>query len=191
MEINEIELTFKDTELIERFYNLLINEFKTTNEIDTLDNLIYRLENKPNPDISIAKVYVNDRDELLGGILYDYYKDINVIGIQFIVINPKFKCQGIANIIYKRMISVYQYNLKFVFIEVDKGSNCKGFWEHLGFRDTKILYIRPSLDGKKLCDYLELWYKDYNGSVLQKKDIDAFIRQYEEYAIKLPKKINN
>ncbi len=188
MEINEIELTYKDTDLIKKFYELLSSEFTDPNELDSLDNLIYRLENKPNQDISVVKVYLNENKELLGGIIYDYYSEIKTIGLQFIVVNQKFRKQDIATILYKRMISVYQYNLKYVFIEVNKQSNCKEFWSKLGFKDTKMLYIQPALEGKLPCDYFELWIKEYNNSVLNKRDIDNFIEYYDRYAIELPKK---
>lgn len=188
MEINEIELTYKDTDLIKKFYNLLSSEFTDPNELDSLENLIYRLENKPNPDISVVKIYLNENKELLGGVMYDYYSDIQTIGLQFIVVNPKFRKQNIATIMYKRMASIYQYSLKFVFIEVNKHSNCKDFWSKLGFKDTSILYIQPALEGKLPCDYFELWIKEYNNNVLNKRDIDNFIEYYDKYAIELPKK---
>lgn len=188
MEINEIELTYKDTDLIKKFYNLLSSEFTDPNELDSLENLIYRLENKPNPDISVVKIYLNENKELLGGVMYDYYSDIQTIGLQFIVVDPKFRKQNIATIMYKRMISIYQYTLKYVFIEVDKQSGYKEFWSKFGFKDTSILYIQPALEGKLACDYFELWSKEYNNSILNKRNIDNFIDYYDRYAIELPKK---
>lgn len=188
MEINEFELTYKDTDLLKKYYNMLLDEFKDPNEIDTFDNLIYRLKNKPNPDISVVKVYLNEDKELLAGIMYDYYEPIQTIGLQFLVVNPKYRNQDIGSIIYKRMTSIYKYHLKFVFIEVDKSGDTKGFWSKLGFKDTGILYIQPVLEGKFPCDYFELWCNDYNDFFLQKKDVDNFIEYYDKYAIELPKK---
>ena len=188
MEINEIELTYKDTDLLKQYYKLLTDEFKDSNELDTFDNLVYRLKNKENPDITVVKVYLNEDKEILAGIIYDYYAPIQSIGLQFIIVNPKFKKQDIGKIVYKRMASAYMYHLKFVFIEVDKSGYSKPFWEKLGFKDTKMLYIQPALEGKLPCDYFELWVKEYNNYVLNKKDIDNFIEYYDKYAIELPKK---
>ena len=188
MEINEIELTYKDTDLLKQYYKLLTDEFKDSNELDTFDNLVYRLKNKENPDITVVKVYLNEDKEMLAGIIYDYYEPIQSIGLQFIIVNPKFRKQDIGKIVYKRMTSVYTYHLKFVFIEVDKSGYSKPFWEKLGFKDTKMLYIQPALEGKLPCDYFELWVKEYNNSVLNKRNIDNFIEYYDKYAIELPKK---
>ncbi len=120
MEINEIELTYKDIDLLKQYYKLLTDEFKDPNEMDTFDNLVYRLKNKENQDITVVKVYLNEDKEMLAGITYDYYKPIQSIGLQFIIVNPKFRKQDIGKIVYKRMTSIYKYHLKFVFSEVDK-----------------------------------------------------------------------
>lgn len=180
MEINEFELTYKDTDLLKQYYNMLLDEFKDPNELDSFENIVYRLENKTTPDISVIKVYLNENKELLGGINYDYYKDINSIGLQFIIVNPKYRNQDIGGIILKRMISLYKYNLKFVFIEVDKDSKYKQFWAKLGFKDTRIMYIQEALNGKDPCDYFELWYKPFNNSILNEKDINRFLELYKK-----------
>ena len=188
MEINEFELTYKDTDLLKQYYDMLLDEFKDPNELDSFENIVYGLENKTTPDISVIKVYLNENKELLGGITYDYYKDINSIGLQFIIVNPKYRGQDIGSIILKRMISLYKYNLKFVFIKVDKDSKYKQFWTKLGFKDTRIMYIKEALDGKDPCDYFELWYKPFNNSIFNEKDISMFLDLYKKHAIELPKK---
>lgn len=189
MTIDEFELTYKDTDLLKQFYNMLTTEFKDPNEIDTFENLVYRLENKTNPDISVVKVYLNENKEMLGGTIYDYYSDIKTMGCQFTVINPKYRDHGIGSMIHRRKYELYRYYIKFMFMKLDKNSIYKDYWYNLGFRNTNIIYIQPALsENKDPCDYFELWYKPFNGAVLNMKDIDNFIEHYNKYAIELPKK---
>jgi len=139
---------------IKNFYNQLLLPMFIDDEIDSLDNFISYTKNQTK--LCKFNILVSTcKQKFYGGVVFDYYKDINCILIEYISTLKEFRGIGIASNFIDTIQKKYKVN--YIIIEVenpqiistDEAKNRFLFWQNRGFRIVDFKYIQPPLDDNK------------------------------------------
>ena len=132
-----------DEQKIASFYDFYKNYFPPE-ERDTLTNM-KKLAKKSLkvPEWEYTIIEVIDKEEKVGGIIYDWFSDINVLIIEFVFIAEAYRHHKIA----KRLIDRLKHKIPniTILIEVEKDGLAKPFWEKINFSVISENYIQPPI----------------------------------------------
>ena len=150
-----IKINFDNKEhisILTRFYNeLYILEFTDEDEIDTLENIIYQSKRiiKEYKYYCIIALYEN---EIIGGIIGDYFCECNCGIIEFIVVNQKKRRLHIASNLMSNLFNYFNEDAKLYYNDKKKCIDyCFFECENPNKVDSKI---------KNYCiDRLHIWNK--------------------------------
>ena len=136
-----------DDEKIADFYQFYKNYFPP-HERDTLESMLQLAHNSAkNTDWDYNIIEIADESSFIGGLVYDYFKDINVIVIEFIFIIEKFRSKSIVRQVFdyleKKIPDVV------ILVEVDKDSPNIDFWRKKGFSIIQTDYIQPKISNNE------------------------------------------
>lgn len=217
LSFHEIKIDFEPSlELLSRFYvSIYLPNFPNENERETLDNFIRYLNNEKNGvngknhyHILIATI----QGEIAGGIIGDYFAEINSGVFEFIVVNEKYRRNQVGARLIEEMTNIFNNDAKkyqkgkvdYIFIETEnpfeisveireKALQTLEFWRRQRFFALDFKYIQPSIDsGKQPVEHLFLAVKicrsDLNEDKLDKDILKQFLSFYAKYAmsIKVP-----
>ena len=168
----EIQNITNNNQKITAFYSIYKKYFPTS-ERETLANmkkLAKASSTVSNWDYTILEL-TNEENSIAGGVVYDWFSDINVIVIEYIFTLEAFRHKKIArNLVY--FIKQKTPNA-IVLIEVEKNGLSKPFWEKLGFFVISEDYIQPPISKKE---------KSFDGLVIMSntviKNLDHILKNY-------------
>ena len=156
---------------ITNFYNQLLLPMFIDDEIDSLDNFISYTKNQTKLR-KFKIIAYTCKQKFCGGIVFDYYKDINCILIEYISTLNEFRGKGIASNLIDRICK--KYKADYIIIEVenpqiidtDEAKNRFLFWQNRGFKLVDFKYIQPPLDNtKNKVEHMNIMCKNCTDSV--------------------------
>lgn len=214
LDVKFVNINFNDFEslgILGRFYcELYIKEFPDANERETLDNIInqakYFQSSSTNTYHCVLAIV---GQEIVGGIIGDYFSDCNCGVIEFVVVEQDKRKQHIGSGLISNLINFFnkdakkilsgQRNIDYCFFEVenpdkvreDMKENCirrLQFWKKKAAKIINVDYIQPALDSEKEpVDYLYLGIMVENISLsensLPRDVLLKFVDNYFTYAI--------
>ena len=132
-----------DTKKIDAFYEFYKNYFPAP-ERDTLESmkkLSLNSATTKNWDYNIIEI--KNKDSFVGGMIYDWFSDIDLLIIEYIFILENYRNQSIA----KQVISnlAHKKQNATILIEVEKDAPSKDFWKKLEFSVISTDYIQPKI----------------------------------------------
>lgn len=174
----------------EFYYKIYKFAFLDENECETYDNLINYLKKS-------SKNYVHlleDNERILGGMIFDYFSDINSIIIEYIAVLPEKQRNKLGTYLYNEVINQFKKtnNVKYVFAEIEnpdknKPMNYLFFWSSLKFKILDFDYYQPPLEiNKKEVDTLNLiGYSFENKKTFESDLIIKVLINYAQYAFNI------
>jgi len=132
-----------DEQKITAFYSFYKKYFPPQ-ERDTLHNMKALAQKSVSiPGWTYVIQEVMDKDEPVGGLIYDWFSDINVLIIEFVFIAKAYRHHRIAQRLIERLI--HKIPDITILIEVEKESPAKEFWRKIGFSALRTPYIQPPI----------------------------------------------
>lgn len=145
-----------------QFYTSVYMEcFPNVNERETFDNLLgYLKQAKGQNDYTYHILLLKDRNKVIGGAIFDYFKRTNSAIIEFIAIKKDLQSCGIGTRIFKKIQLILSYqankfkkrNVDNIFCEIDSPEYSTAsikkylyFWNKNNFRHIDFPYIQPAL----------------------------------------------
>lgn len=194
----EIKYNIDSIKILTDFYNgIFVENFPDENERDSLENIIkYIKVNEFNSLLSRIIIYKYN-NEIIGGIIFDYFQEISSIAVEFIVTSKKYSGQGIGTFILNNIVNLlknkYKKNIEWLFIEIEDPQKIKidnlsylYFWKKLHMKIIDFNYIQPALSSEKTpVEHLLLCVKNLKLDVfsISKEIVKKFIFLYAKHAI--------
>lgn len=195
-----------------KFYNDILLESFPSEQIESYDQLLDTLNKKKNGFFgknSYHILIIYDNENILGGIIYDYFIDSNTGMIEYIATSKKYRKAGIAS--YAFSIACKNLNetavkngyssISFICCELEKvifkEKSNHYFWKKFGFKKLDFDYIQPSLDkGKPLVRDMTLGIitnsidAPFYDSCISKDILKSILYDYSYYTMRIenPKK---
>ncbi|GHU68430.1 hypothetical protein AGMMS49983_21060 [Clostridia bacterium] len=189
-------------DLLIRFYHeLFVPSFPNENERESLENILYYIENSSNDFndlLSRTLIFTDVENRVVAGIIFDYFEEIRAYAIEFIVVDKNFQGKGIASKVNELAVSMiteqYKKELEWLVIEIENPKKVTNgdfsylyFWKKQHMKLVDFEYIQPALSGnKEPVTTLLLCVKNLrNNSVrtIHKKLIERFVDLYAKHAI--------
>lgn len=182
----------------EYYDNIYQKCFPIRDEAETPENLLYYLSN-PDPNCICTLMIVRqlETNEIVGGSIFNYFKEYNIGIISYISIREDLQSHGLGTILYNRIMEQYDYQSQlnnhdkvyFVFGEVENNSDQKvfNFYNKFKFKKLDFHYIQPPLSPDKNA-VNNLWFIANtvdNEMELQKEDILHSIHAYMKYCMQI------
>lgn len=208
----EISKENKDwIKLLSEFYTSVYMESFPEDERETFDNLLHYLSQADENDqykyhISVAK---NEKGEIIGGAIYDYFSSINSGAIEFIVVKKDQQSIGLGSKIYEHIIKILSRDahefknstLKNIYCEIDSPETSLQsvkkylfFWNKNNYKKIDFKYVQPSLSqDKKPVEGLWLVVApiDSTETEISKDELIEFLRCYLKYCMQIEKPEEN
>lgn len=213
MEYIEIDVNNKESlKIFEKFYKEILSCSFNINELETQEQLIDTLNKKNNGFFGKNSYHIIvffDKNNIVGGIIYDYFMKENCGLIEYIVTNPNLKRSGFASKIFEKTCILLNEESKrngyskldFVCCEVEKKINGKKenhyFWEKYSFKPLDFEYLQPPLEeGKELVTFMEFGiildapYIKYEKNYIERELLKEILFDYSYYTMRIdnPKK---
>ena len=128
---------------IDVFYDFYKNYFPPF-ERDTIQSIKKLSRNSSKiTDWYYNIIEITDNDNFVGGLIYDYFMDINVIVIEFVFIVETYRHKSII----KKMLNYLEQKMPDAVIlgEVEQNSPNVEFWKNKGFSVISTDYIQPKI----------------------------------------------
>ncbi len=214
LDIHPVSLDDKmSLRLLSQFYvDVYLDNFPDPNERETLDNFLMYLQNdasgkngKNHYHILIATL----NDEIVGGIIGDYFHEINSGVFEFLVINEKLRRKRAGSRLIEEMENIFNIdarkhgykNVDYIFIETEHPNKVEealkpmaletvNFWHKQKFSAIDFNYLQPSIDtGKKEVSHLILGVKSCqkhnNHNYIPSNIVNSFVHNYAKYAMSI------
>lgn len=193
------------------YFEIYVNQFPDENERETLENIIRqakRLEEKKTVCMYHCILLIKNL-EVVGGIIGDYFKNINCAAIEFVTISDEHRRRGYATKLINKFIGQCNLNAKnftdnkkidFYFFEVEKKEDTGSiaereirskrleFWADNSAKILNFKYSQPSLDStKEVVEGLSLGVRfiERKEEYLEGDFILEFLREYFVYAFNM------
>jgi len=203
----------KSMELLSRFYvSIYLNNFPDENERETLDNFIQYLNNEKEGKNGRNHYHIlicTIEGEIAGGIISDYFEEINSAVFEFIVVNEKYRRKHVGARLIDEMTNIlnndsnkYNHNnVDYIFIETEnptevhdeiksKATQTVEFWRRQRFLAIDFKYIQPSIgSGKQAVEHLFLAVKlckpSLDEKTIKSSLLKKFLSFYAKYAMSI------
>ena len=202
-----LEVDIKNKESISalgNFYTeVYMDCFPNEDERETFDNLLWYLRqaantNEYNYHIVLA---IDENDDVIGGGIFDYFKDTNAGVIEFLAVKSDMQTSGIGTQIYKKVYSTLvadaykneKQKLASIFCEIDSPEYSRAsikkylyFWNKQGYKHLDFSYIQPSLSSaQEAVDGLWFTVANVNGESITGDYVLQVIFDYMKYAMQI------
>lgn len=187
-----------EVENLQAFYTSVYTKcFTDINECERLADMIKYLVRSQSSGCwtYTIQIAVNEFNESVGGVIYDYIHDTNTGFIEFLCVHEEFRREGYASLIFDEVVKDLNEQSKklgytgvhYIFAEMDKGSEVARFYASKGLRKLELDYIQPALSTDKApVTYLQLNATNLDGSIEFDKDIVlSSILSYFSYAFNI------
>jgi hypothetical protein len=209
----------KSIELLSKFYvGIYMGNFTDNNERESLDNLLHYLENEQLGKIEKNHYHIllaTIGEEVVGGIVANYFDDINSGVIEFLVVDEKFRRKNIGNNLIEGMTNILNRDsfhhkskgIDYIFIEVDhpklvdpvispKAKKTIAFWHKQRFLALNFNYIQPSIgNGKDPVRHLLLGVKlckqGLDENSIPSDVLVKFLYNYAQFSMSIEKPEND
>lgn len=152
------------------FYNEIYSKnFSSLDEKESLENLIFYLSQSNSNCINHIVLVKDERGKVIGGCVFDFFKQTNVAIFEFITIEKESQNKGIGKQTFNHCLEILnaeaqQINkrpLSFIFCEIEKQKENEKkphlyFWNSLNFKLIDFDYAQPPLSKDKNSVY-DLW----------------------------------
>jgi len=187
-----------------------VTSFTDKNERESLDNILdYLIKKKDGwyEKNNYHVILVQKNNEIVGGLICDYFSGSNCGAIEFIVVDTDCQFKGIGTALYEQAIERLQKDAKsagnvsmdYIFCEIEKvadytdikGMNYLWFWDKKGYKKLRLDYIQPSLDSNKDGVFsLDLVATKINSAIavdmyMVINKLKAFLYDYAKYAMRI------
>lgn len=201
------EVTVKNKEALSKLGNfyteVYMDCFPNDDERETFDNLItyLRLAEKANGYKYHILLAIDENDEVIGGGIFDYFKDTNAGVIEFLAVRSDMQTSGIGTLIYKKVSAILSedaYNngkqkLSNIFCEIDSPEYSKAsvkkylyFWNKQGYKHLAFSYIQPSLSpSQESVDGLWFTVANLSNKSISGNYVLQVIYDYMKYAMQI------
>ena len=205
LKFREIDIKNKDDiTALGKFYTEVYMEcFPNADERETFDNILLYLRQAEN-----AKDYnyhillaIDENDDVIGGCIFDYFKDTNAGVIEFLAVKTDLQSSGIGTQIYKKVFSVLsadsyknrKQKLSNIFCEIDSPEYSKAsikkylyFWNRHSYRRLGFSYIQPALSAtQEAVRGLWLAVANISNSEVSGEYVLRVIYDYMKYAMQI------
>lgn len=148
-------------EKLKEFYKEVLIPNFDVDELETYEQIIERARDFEEDGSYFIQVVLDENENVLGGIVYDYFKDTNSGFIEYIATNGRYRQKGVGSKLLEKATSELNKiatsngleRIDFLAGEVEKQINGKQakhyFWEKYGFKPLNFKYIQPPLDENK------------------------------------------
>ena len=189
-----------------RFYTDIYMEcFPDDNERESFDHLLsYLKQSESSSDYKYHIVLAKDESEnIVGGCIFNYYKDSNSGVIEFLAVKSDLQSGGIGSEIYKHVISVMEADayknrksfLSCVFCEIDSPEYSKSgikkylyFWDKNGYKHLDFQYVQPPLSATQSPVY-GLWLTvmplRVQGKTIPGETVLSVLHDYLKYGMEI------
>ena len=162
MRFIKVDPTNKNSlELFSRFYNdIFVGAFTNEDECESLDSFFGYINEYGSNSLFVQILLVCMGENIVGGIIFDYYSDIKTLVIEFIVIDDMYRGNGIAieliNHVIAYLASEHGKVVEWIFIEIENPEYVKdnnfsyfSFWKKFNMKALDFTYIQPALSPDK------------------------------------------
>ena len=186
--------TKKDIEL---YYNELLFPMFPSEERDDLKNLLYYTK-KQTALHKFKMLAAFEKNQIAGGVVFDYYKDTNCVLMEYISTKKEFRGLGVASVLLDKVTK--KYKADYIIIEVedpkkiqtDEAVNRLAFWKNRGFKEIDFDYVQPPINKAKpevqnmliMCKVLNDKYKT---NTLPAHILEQTLKNYFSYSMRLKK----
>lgn len=206
-EIKATKIDKRDTEsinLFRRFYTGVFAEgFQNENEYiplnDVLSWLYSDLYDSGKTSIIVFTVESSLNPIIVGGVIFDYFDEINIIGLEFIVVSSAYRRHGLGTYFMNYILEDVQSNIgkapEWVIAEVEPTNFIMHrYINNDGWLKIGMDYKQPSLSESQ--SEVELWLiakpiGDKKGTTISTRIIKEFILNYAKYAMHITNPITN
>ena len=147
----------KTLQMFERFYHdVFVKAFTNKDECVLYEDFLKCInEYRPGELFVRILMFCND-DDVIGGIVFDYFDDIKTLTVEFIVVASEYQGKGMATKILdftKSYISCqYGKTIEWIIIEIENPAFIENgdysylyFWEKCNMKKIDFSYIQPAL----------------------------------------------
>ncbi len=175
--------------LFDDFYNKILVSSFAKDQIENYEQFLNNLNNKDSYFITL----VLNKDEVVGGIIYDYLKQTNSGFIEYIAVKKDHTNNNIGSNLLNQAISILNQKsdkkIDFLFCELEQEINGKQpkhyFWQKFGFKKIDFDYIQPPLDDLKkpvfIMDFGYLSFVKTDKKITKQLLIDVLNEYYVDY----------
>lgn len=164
MKYMEVNPDNNSLEIFGKFYKEILKSSFGEDELETYEQSLNTLEKSRRGGHGLNSyhiIIILEEENILGGVIYDYFINTNTGIIEYIATNQRVKQRGIASyafqVVNELLNKEAQKNgferIRYITCEVEKEIDGKKsnhyFWEKFGFRPLDFHYIQPPLDEKK------------------------------------------
>lgn len=210
--IKYTEIDFDNREsmgLLGRFYcELYVKEFPDENERESLDNMIKQAKRiGKEKECEYHCIIATMGNEIVGGIIGDYFVKDNSGVIEFVVVSPERRHQRIGTRLVSNLVDFFNADalnhngkskIDYYFFEVEDPKKMENetarnicemrlaFWNKMNSKILGMKYIQPPLEkGKGSVDYLHLAIcvinQELNYSGIDKEKVLSFLAEFFKY----------
>jgi len=94
-----------------------------------------------------AIIEITDKEKKVGGLIYDWFPEVDTLVIEFIFVAEEYRHHKIAKRLVERL--VHKIPTVTIIVETEKDGDAKNFWKRLGFKQQRYTYIQPALHKNK------------------------------------------
>ena len=163
--IRYIEVDVENDEslrVFERFYHeVFIEAFTNEDEIVPYEGFLHLLRknarnNAKGNDLLVHILIFLDGDEIVGGIVIDYFHDIKTLAVEYIVVAKPYQRRGLATKFYDfvqaHVTQQYGKTIDWIIIEIEDPAFVESgdfsylyFWKKCNMKKIDFPYIQPAL----------------------------------------------
>ncbi|MCL2378352.1 MAG: GNAT family N-acetyltransferase [Defluviitaleaceae bacterium] len=207
--INCIVVSPQNKESLDKFqtfYHGVYREaFPNQDECESYENFINYIHEYGSGKLYVHILIFYTGDDIVGGMVIDYFDDIKTMAIEFIVVAKKYQRQGLARKMMKYteqyLINRHNKEIEWTIIEVenpklvpvDENSNIY-FWDKCKFKTIDFTYIQPALSpAQKPVEILLLcaYHHFSNAGLIGVEHVKAFLKLYSHYAMGIADPLGN
>ena len=203
LSINIIDLHHRD--LLSIFHaGIYSNSFSNPDERETLQNLMHYLEvSRQTADWDFQVILAqNSENEIIGGVVFDYFADVNATVVEFLCVDGRKRREGIGSCLWEQIImqsdklaSHHGKNrVSEIYCEVDSPEISPDarlvhlkFWKNKSFQRLDFDYIQPALS-KDTQPVKGLWFLclsrfKQNKNAVTAQQVERVLWNYIRYAM--------
>jgi len=181
------------------YYDVYVKAFPNPDECESYENLIAYIDKYGESDLYVHILLFYTKEDIVGGVIFDYFDDIKTLAIEFIVVADKYQRRGLAGkmIDYTKtyLKDVHHRLVEWMIIEIDNPQYVESsdfsymyFWDKCNMRAIDFNYIQPALSPNQnpvevllLCARKE----SHDSNLIEREHVKKFLTLYAHYAMKI------
>ena len=211
----ELSHSAGDNELLERFYHgVYVEEFPDPDERESLENMTEYLRLKEQGWYGANNYHIlvisADDGQIAGGVIADYFDRSNAGVIEFMVVGPSFRGQGLGKRLLEEISGKFLEDCRKAghseltgicgevndpYRRCDVSEHLDGFarmrmWDHFGFQLLDFPYVQPPLSNdQEAVVGLGLMFRpgaEHSFDRVASLFVERFVEDYQIWAMRIP-----